>query len=60
MMDKKTLKNLEQHKQDWETNKIKTNIYPVRRGSMPFSACSVTNGRKAIQSLITYGGQSIF
>ncbi len=40
--------------------KPKTNIYPVRRGSMLFSACSVTNGRKAIQSLITYGGQSIF
>lgn len=43
-----------------KTNEIKTNIYPVRRGGMPFSGCSVTNGRKAIQDLITYGGQSIF
>jgi hypothetical protein len=41
-------------------NKIKTNTYPIPRGGMPFSTCSVTNGRKAIKDLITYGGQSIF
>lgn len=40
--------------------KIKTNIYPIRRGNMPFAACSVTNGRKAIQDLITYSGQNLF
>lgn len=43
-----------------KANKIKTNIYPIHRGGMPFSGCPVTNGRKAIQDLITYGGQSIF
>ena len=40
--------------------KAKTNTYPIPRGGMPFSTCSVTNGRKAIQDLIRYSGQSMF
>jgi len=40
--------------------KIKTNIYPIARGGMPFTGSPVTNGRKAIRDLIEYGGQSIY
>ena len=31
--------------------RVKEAIYPLHRGEMPFSACSVTNGRKAIRKM---------
>ena len=33
------------------STRVKESIYPLHRGEMPFSACSVTNGRKAIRHM---------
>lgn len=33
------------------SGRIKAAVYPLRRGEIPFSACSVTNGRKAIRRM---------
>ena len=34
------------------STRVKETIYPLHRGEMPFSACSVTNGRKAIRHML--------
>ena len=33
------------------STRVKQTVYPLHRGEMPFSACPVTNGRKAIRHM---------